>query len=517
MNRFRIFAICFAVLVFGAAIGWWIYHGQERKAERDEGTEAVDQSAEEKREADFETSEEPQAMVPPNAIEGERVIHFPTRGDFRDYLRALSEHDMRSLGQIEELLVVRVRQETFEKGPDPNRFGAYSDFAYRVERPPEPDGIDGGALGHLQAFNESARTITGEDVAGDGSGVLVGILDSGIQAHPQFDDVYIVHMDLPGGGVDGPGAAHGTSVASIITGSEGVAPNAELLVVRVLDDEGIGNSFHVAEGIVQAAKLGVDVMNFSVGLYEDTHLLQEAVRYAKKQDVAMVAAAGNDGYRELPFPAAYPDVLAVTAVDARGEHAVFPNRSEAIDFAVPGVGIMTAKNDTGTALFSGTSASAPFVTGTLARLLSGEKERSPDEAVEFMKQHLNEAGAPGKDPLYGEGVLDWDRIRERDVPHLLDVALADIYLDPEAVPGTTEPVQVIVENRGTKWFSNAELEVLRSSGEPERFVLETLGPGQTATRKVYIELPSPDGGGSFEVGARVMPEEPEKTFDRRTI
>jgi subtilisin family serine protease len=442
---------------------------------------------------------------PTNAIQGELVLHFSNHKDYKAYLKALAAAGLAPLGQINELMVVRIGNGAL-RGPHPGEYKAGLSFSYPVNRPLPPVEIAPEALASLQAFGRSARSIVGGLVDGDGKGVLVGILDSGIQAHAQFDDVYIVHIDLVGGGMAGPGAAHGTSVASIITGSEGVAPAAELFVVRVLDDEGLGNSFHVAEGIVQSVDMGVKILNMSLGVYQDTQLMREAVRYAQEHDVILVAAAGNDAYKQISYPAAYSDVLAVTAVDAAGRQALFPNQSDRIDFAAPGVGVLSAKEDFGTELFSGTSAAAPFVSGTLAALLSAESNRTPSEAVTLMKRYLNDAGAPGVDPVYGGGVVDWNRLRERAQPGILDVALADIYLSPEALPGTTMPIEVTVQNRGTKWLSNATLSVMVGEADPVDFTIGSLGPGQVTTRKVYTQVPSRESNVALNIAAQVVPE-----------
>jgi hypothetical protein len=444
---------------------------------------------------------------PADAIPGEMVMHFTSRKNYMAYLKMLSDAGLAPIGQIDELLVVRVGKDAMS-GPNPGLYGGQGSFSYRVERPLPPVEVAPELYAQLRVFGASARTVVGGPVEGDGSGVLVGILDSGIEAHSQFDDVYIVHIDLAGGGVAGPGATHGTAVASIISGSEGIAPAAELFVVRVLDDEGLGNSFHVAEGIVQAVDLGVDVLNMSLGVYQDTQLLREAVRYAADHHVIMVAAAGNDGYTRMPYPAAYSEVLSVTAVDGVGRQALFPNQSDKIDFAAPGVGVLTAKEDEGTMLFSGTSAAAPFVSGTLAAILSADSNRSSKEVVDLMQRYLDDAGAPGTDPVYGAGVVNWDRLRERDTAAILDVAVADIYLPPNAQPGTTMPVEVIVQNRGTSWLTTSTLSVIVGESDPVDFTIGTLGPGKTTTRKVYTQVPSIDSEDSLDIAAQVLPEEP---------
>lgn len=445
---------------------------------------------------------------PANTIKGEMVLRFTSRAEYAAYLKALRASGNSPMGQIDELMVVRI---------DPRSLGAVNlddfevtaDFSYEVIQPLPPVDFSPEALASLQGFGLTARQISGGIVDGDGSGVIVGILDSGIQAHAQFDDVYIVHIDLAGGGVDGEGAAHGTSVASIITGSEGIAPVAELFVVRVLNDEGLGNSYHVAEGIVQATDMGVKIINMSLAVYQDSALLRQAVQYAVDRGVILVAAAGNDGYDRMPYPAAYSEVLAVTAIDASGRHAVFPNQSSEIDIAAPGVAVLTAKEDLGTTLFTGTSAAAPFVSGTLAAMMSANSDRTPKQTVELLKRYLNDAGAVGEDPAYGDGVIDWDRLRERGTTGILDLALADIYLDSGALPGTTMPIEVTVQNRGTKWSSEAVLEVMIDDAEPVTFTVGSLGPGLTTTRKVYSEVPSKEGGETLTIAARVLPEKLE--------
>ena len=508
MNSARRFFILCTVIVLGACIGLflskWQRGGHEEGISKDTSAGAVVTSVPK---VPDQISATWDVVFPEDAIDGEMVIHFSSRKGFFNYLEKMTEAGLAPLGQIDELLVVRIGKDAMV-GVNPGLYGGQASFSYRVQRPLPPVESAPDQYAQLRAFGESARSIVGGSLEGDGSGVLVGILDSGIEAHSQFDDVYIVHIDLVGGGVSGPGATHGTAVASIIAGSEGIAPAAELLMVRVLDDEGLGNSFHVAKAIVQAVDLGVDVLNMSLGVYQDTQVMREAIRYAEDHDVIMVAAAGNDGYTQMPYPAAYPQVLSVTAVDRVGRQALFPNQSSSIDFAAPGVGVLTAKEDGGTMLFSGTSAAAPFVSGTLASILSSETSLSHKQVVDLMRRTLDEAGAPGVDPVYGAGVINWDRLRERDASAILDLALAEIYLPSDALPGTTMPIEVIVQNRGTSWLTSSTLTVMVGEAEPVDFTIGTLGPGQTTTRKVYTQVPSIESADSLNIAAQVVTEEP---------
>lgn len=447
----------------------------------------------------------PSPFFPEGAIQGEYVIHFTDYDRYLEYLEMLSSAGLEPLGKIDTLLSVRVSEDVLSR-LNHATYGGEEHFSYRIERPLPPAEINPELLARLRAFGESASMIVGGSVDGDGSGILVAILDSGIEDHSYFKNVKIDSIDLTDIGVSGAGADHGTAVASIVAGAAGVAPAADLLVIRVLDDQGVGSSFDLAEGIVRAVDQGAQIINLSLGVYQDTQVLQEAVRYAQARGVLMVAAAGNDGYDQLPYPAAYSEVLSVTAVDGLGQHAVFSNKSKSIDFAAPGVGIFAAAEKAGAQLFSGTSAAAPFVSGTLATLLSGDSTLSPQEAVNLVENYLDEAGAAGPDSVYGGGLLNWDRLRERTMKDVDDLALADIYLQPDAQPGTMMPIEVIVQNRGTSWLAKGKLTILVGESAPVEFTVGNLAPGHTTTRKVHTQVPAMHSDETLQIAARVLAE-----------
>lgn len=517
MKSIRLILVLCALALFGGAIGYTV--SLLLKKDSAGAEQAVDTGLADKENDSFTIEEvvsrfpvptkyenaELQVDYPAGTIKGELVVQFTNRADYLAYLRALAGADFLPLGQIDELMAVRIDADSVLT-VNPGLFAAVPDFSFKVIRPLPPVELSPGALASLQGYGQTARQIAGGPIDGDGTGVIVAILDSGIQAHPQFDDVYIVNIDLVGEGIATAGAAHGTSVASIIAGSEGIAPHAELLVVRVLNDEGVGNSYHVAEGIVQATDMGVKVINMSIAVYQDSALLRNAVQYAHQKGVIMIAAAGNDGYTRMPFPAAYEHVISVTAIDANQRQALFPNQSKAIDIAAPGVSILTAKEDQGTILFTGTSAAAPFVSGTLAAMLSADTSLTSKQAVDLLKRYLNDAGSAGEDSAYGDGIIDWNRLRERETLGILDLALADIYLDAEAQPGTTMPIEVTVQNRGTQWSHESTLEVIIGEADPVEFTVGSLGPGATTTRKVYSQVPGNSEATPLDIQASVLPK-----------
>ena len=205
--------------------------------------------------------------------------------------------------------------------------------------------------------------------------------------------------------------AHGSAVAALLAGQPnagvpGLLPKARLYAADVFDSDASGNSkasaAYVAEGIDWLIRQGVAVINISLAGPPNL-LLERAVAAAAQAGVAVVASAGNDGPDALPvFPAAYPDVISVTAVDARRRLYSRANRGNYITVAAPGVGIWTPTAGGGE-YRQGTSFAAPFVTAWVAL------KRADGISVAALESHLRasvvDLGAPGRDPLFGWGLL----------------------------------------------------------------------------------------------------------------
>ena len=171
----------------------------------------------------------------------------------------------------------------------------------------------------------------GGDRSDWGAGVKVAVLDSGVKDHDTFEGVSIEHVKLVESGPEANG--HGTSMASLIAGQEepatGVAQGAKLLDVWVADEKGVSNTGLVAEGIMAAVDRGAKVINISLGSFGSSLVLQNAVQYAMNQGVVIVAAAGNEQLTQLAYPAGYPGVVSVGAVDSSGSRRIFRTRGRA--------------------------------------------------------------------------------------------------------------------------------------------------------------------------------------------
>ncbi len=229
-----------------------------------------------------------------------------------------------------------------------------------------------------------------------GAGQVVAVLDTGVDVgHPAlagriaeggYDYVDDDHdpsevaagVDGDGDGRRNEGFGHGTFVAGLV---ELVAPNARIMPMRVLDPEGRGNVFVVAEAIFDAAAAGADVINLSFGTPGKLHstVLNEAISAATKQGALVVGAAGNDGTKFQHFPAAAPGVVAVAAMDeSTGLLAPFSAHGGWVDVAAPGVDVISAL-PCGYGKWSGTSMAAPFVSGEGALLGQALPRSKPND------------------------------------------------------------------------------------------------------------------------------------------
>jgi len=247
-----------------------------------------------------------------------------------------------------------------------------------------------------------------------GGTVKIGMVDTDINvAHPALALSAIDLIKLHDG-ENGSAAQHGTAVAAILVGaregrSPGILPKAQLIAVdafkRIGRDGERADAFAIARAIAMLASRDVSVMNLSLAGPANT-VVEHAVRRAAANDIVIVAAAGNEGPRAKPvFPAAYDDVIAVTAVDGALRVYRRAGQGSHIDFAAPGVGIWTAASIRGAKSRTGTSFAAPFVSAAAALIRAQTPQLDRAEVQAKLSQTARDLGKPGRDTVYGDGLL----------------------------------------------------------------------------------------------------------------
>ncbi|KOG10459.1 type VII secretion-associated serine protease mycosin [Streptomyces viridochromogenes] len=267
-----------------------------------------------------------------------------------------------------------------------------------------------------------------------GAGVTVAVLDTGVENdHPDLVGNVLEGKDMVGFGADRGDRAwarHGTAMAGIIAGHGhgaengdgvmGIAPEAKILPVRVILEDGDparskarstrGNA--LAEGIRWAADHGADVINLSLG--DDSKSAHpeagedEAVQYALKKGAVVVASAGNGGEKgdHISYPAAYPGVIAATAVDKFGTRASFSTRRWYATVSAPGVNVVIADPDHKYYEGWGTSAAAAFVSGAVALVKAAHPGLTPAQIKKLLEDTARNAPADGRDDSRGYGFID---------------------------------------------------------------------------------------------------------------
>ncbi|WP_431878345.1 type VII secretion-associated serine protease mycosin [Amycolatopsis sacchari] len=252
-----------------------------------------------------------------------------------------------------------------------------------------------------------------------GQGITVAVVDTGVDAHtPQLAGRVLPGADVAGSGpADDDCYGHGTFVAGIIaaapapgTGFTGVAPEATILPIRVTSPaDSTLTSTALANGIRRAVDAGARVINVSASTSVPDAGLAAAVQYAEAHDVVVVASAANGAQEGDPvtYPASYPTVLAVGAVDSTGQHADFSQTGPYLALVAPGVDVVSVgPRGPGQWQGSGTSYAAPFVAGTAALVRSYHPQLSAAQVRHRLEVTANHPAAALPDPALGWGTVN---------------------------------------------------------------------------------------------------------------
>jgi serine protease len=263
-----------------------------------------------------------------------------------------------------------------------------------------------------------------------GKDITVAVIDTGItRVRDLVETEFVPGYDFVNDRVEADDDnGHGTHVGGTIAqstnnsyGVAGIAYEAKLMPLKVLSDYGGGTVADIAEAIKFAADNGADVINMSLGGGGESHLMKDAIEYAHRKGVVIIAAAGNENQNSASYPARYPYVIGVSALGPDGERAPYSNFGAGVDISAPG------GSDAGKILqetidpenkgvgvfmgFQGTSMAAPHVAG-VAALVKASGVKEPDEILEVLKQSARTVQDDGLN-YYGAGLLNADAAVQR--------------------------------------------------------------------------------------------------------
>ena len=264
------------------------------------------------------------------------------------------------------------------------------------------------------------------DMGATGKGITIAIVDTGVALeHPDLKNNLvpgynaITESEVPGANQDANG--HGTHLAGIVAaerndvGIVGVAYQAKIMPIKVMNSLGDGYDDAIAAGIVWAADHGAQIINLSLGSDEGSAILRQAVAYAYNKGCLLVGASGNydpdsQGNPGVSYPGSDPYVLAVTATDKSDKVADYSGTGPEVDLAAPGDFISSdwwsKTKSTDYAHASGTSMSAPFVAGEAALIWGQHPEWTRDQVVQILQAGVKDLGPAGQDNAFGYGLVD---------------------------------------------------------------------------------------------------------------
>lgn len=244
-----------------------------------------------------------------------------------------------------------------------------------------------------------------QGMGGSGNGARIGLIDSGVDARA-LSGVRVESRAFAGGGVTP--ALHGTAVASLMSGV------TQIYAADVYCGAATGGSATaLARAFAWMAQERVAVVNVSL-VGPPNQAMQAIIAGMVSRGILIVAAVGNDGPAAPPlYPASYPGVIGVTAVNARGRVLVEAARGPQVDFAAPGADMDAASPGGKNAPVRGTSFAAPIVAALLAQRVSAPGPASAQRAVNELSRSAQDLGAAGRDDVYGAGLVGRAAVAQR--------------------------------------------------------------------------------------------------------
>jgi subtilisin family serine protease len=244
-----------------------------------------------------------------------------------------------------------------------------------------------------------------------GGDIRVAVIDSGVDSdHPELAGAIVGKFDT----LTSPfaGHAHGTAIAAVIAGKSrlvGSAPEARILAARAFDPAGNAaeaTTFNIIRALDWSVTERARIINMSFAGPADPGI-HRALEAATKKGVVLIAAAGNAGAKSPPlYPAANPNVIAVTATDSGDQIYQGSNRGRHVTVSAPGVDLLVAVPNGGYQISTGTSYSAAEVSGIVALMLQRKDDLTPKAVRDILAATAKDLGKKGRDDDFGAGMTD---------------------------------------------------------------------------------------------------------------
>ncbi|MFF0827407.1 Ig-like domain-containing protein [Brevibacillus sp. NPDC003359] len=261
-------------------------------------------------------------------------------------------------------------------------------------------------IAHIRANQAHEKNFKGQNIK-------IGIIDTGISNHEDLRvKGGISYVEGKSDFDDEHG--HGTAVAGVIAGKDndvgivGVAPEAEIYAIRVLDEKGHGTYSSMIQGIEWAIQNDMNIVSISAGGKIDSQALHDQIKRANQQGILVIASAGNRGMGEDTqlYPAKYAETLSIGAIDQDNQRADFSSVGSGLDLMAPGVDILSTSLHGDYEQRSGTSLAAPHVAGAAAVIWSKKGNATNREVRDSLVDH---ATPLGESRFYGKGLVNLEK------------------------------------------------------------------------------------------------------------
>jgi subtilisin family serine protease len=339
-----------------------------------------------------------------------------------------------------------------------------------------------------QWFHKVIKTEDAWNTTKGSSNVIVAVIDDGIDPEQpdlkdQMIDPYDMYYDTNEFISVGE---HGTHVSGIIAaaadnneGGSGVAPGVKIMPINVFGDDDSAYTSDIINAIYYAIDNGAKIINMSLGDYENSIALNEAIQDAYKAGLVIVAAAGNDHKSEKVYPASYSNVVSVASTDDLDHISSYSNYGDSVDIAAPGEDILSTLPDDKFGYMSGTSMATPVVSGVAALIWSEHPDFTNVQVVNYLMQSTDDLGSYGKDSIFG-----WGRVNAAKALKL------KLYDQPTANPISDQ--DTTISGKVPDTIHSGKVMVSNNQG--------VIGTGDFDSNNMYsIIIPKQQGGSSISV------------------